>query len=762
MSGRACATASAALAITFAIALRGGRHAQAQTSHPAALTMTATPIFGPDAALGLGEQELLVTLVNADTAARKGTLELRATQPWVGHADAFITRAPFNVAGGRTALVRIPTRALGSQPPALALAAKDDSGAVMAQTDVAVNMSVAPTLVEIVPTPRMGVVLRGRAMIGVTTASRPGAMGVSTSGPVKLTVGASQVDATTGDPLLPLTAASYSGVTVALIRGDVLSKLSAEPLEALRDWVVGGGTLAVLVTRPEDLRTANLTAMTGEPIVEVAPNPALFSLPSAPTVPAPRHTPPSQLGGDSPTEGPSDTPSPDLAPQPEPEDDDTATPLEFQLNTAKKTYIYQPIGLFFPARASKPNPAKAQGLTRADIKAALKGYSGGMLAPGHFGATAPFGTGQVHLLAFDPTTLPGLSDPWTQARVLDMVGEAWNRTGPVAFQIGAGDPESWGSRDKIRSALDPNENYRPALAFAALLLAAYAFIVGPLTFRRAQKNGTPLSPLKLAPLFSALAFSAIVAAGVAVKGIRGKSRRLSITEVGSGNPRGTVTRFRGFYTSDTRALSVLATDRSATLALFETESWRTARHADLRIDRTGYALEHLTALAWQTLVVRECATRTLKGAIDMAWTGPSGLDVTNRTGVALRDAVVWSPKSGIFYFAEIKAGETVPATGGKLLMAATAWSAVTFAPSAVHRLAVEAAVGPLQRTERDRLLGAWGPLEQAAGDAVDWWPSDLPVVLATLDGGEGETRDSGLLIDQDRALVRVLGRAFRP
>jgi hypothetical protein len=51
----------------------------------------------------------------------------------------------------------------------------------------------------------------------------------------------------------------------------------------------------------------------------------------------------------------------------------------------------------------------------------------------------------------------------------------------------------------------------------------------------------------------------------------------------------------------------------------------------------------------------------------------------------------------------------------------------------------------------------WGAIEAQAGTEVDWWPDEVPVLIAQLAGGEGVTRDSGFEVTQDRVLVRVIG-----
>jgi hypothetical protein len=52
---------------------------------------------------------------------------------------------------------------------------------------------------------------------------------------------------------------------------------------------------------------------------------------------------------------------------------------------------------------------------------------------------------------------------------------------------------------------------------------------------------------------------------------------------------------------------------------------------------------------------------------------------------------------------------------------------------------------------------AWQAFDQLADNSVAWWPDDVPVLIAQLEGGEGKPTDSGLRIDSDRVLLRVVG-----
>ena len=60
------------------------------------------------------------------------------------------------------------------------------------------------------------------------------------------------------------------------------------------------------------------------------------------------------------------------------------------------------------------------------------------------------------------------------------------------------------------------------------------------------------------------------------------------------------------------------------------------------------------------------------------------------------------------------------------------------------------------------LSEAWTALEGAPDTPVDWFPPDVPVLLGQLDGGEGRMSDSGLRLESDRLLVRVVGYGGKP
>src|SRR5262249_54999949 len=70
-------------------------------------------------------------------------------------------------------------------------------------------------------------------------------------------------DPRSGEPILPERAMGYGAATVVLMRSEVLVGLPEFAAAALSDWVLNGGTLAVVVGRAEDLAHPALTPYVG-------------------------------------------------------------------------------------------------------------------------------------------------------------------------------------------------------------------------------------------------------------------------------------------------------------------------------------------------------------------------------------------------------------------------------------------------------------------------------------------------------------------
>ena len=210
------------------------------------LAVRVQPIFGNEAAVGFSWQDFVVTLDNPTATAQKGTVELRSHVSTVDR-DSFVSKAPFAVTAGHSATVRLPMRARNDQVPQLTLRVTDDHNAEIVAMPVTPNMAVQPTLVDIDNPTRLAIPLRGwpaTVTYSMTPTYSYYAYAPATTAAMTIAVATPAFDRTTGDPILPTRAASYSGITAVLVHSDMLARIEPEPKDALMDWVAGGGTIA--------------------------------------------------------------------------------------------------------------------------------------------------------------------------------------------------------------------------------------------------------------------------------------------------------------------------------------------------------------------------------------------------------------------------------------------------------------------------------------------------------------------------------------
>jgi hypothetical protein len=174
----------------------------------------------------------------------------------------------------------------------------------------------------------------------------------------------------------------------------------------------------------------------------------------------------------------------------------------------------------------------------------------------------------------------------------------------------------------------------------------------------------------------------------------------------------------------------------------------------LRLDRAGLTLGEVTSLPWETVVIREDGMRDLRGGIALTTSAMGDVAVDNHSGHALQNVIVHTP-SAAAYFASIADGAHVSLGSGRAL--ASSFAIPTTAGSyVVHALGSQsfaASLGPVGKHMGD----TWAALETAAGDGVDWWPDDAPVLIGELAPGSHPPSDSGLGLESDRVFVRVVG-----
>ncbi|MFO0660044.1 MAG: hypothetical protein U0165_09475 [Polyangiaceae bacterium] len=655
--------------------------------------LIASPVLGPDLPPSEAWSSLLVRVDNREPKALRGNVEVTFEAGYGGHpTDTFVARAPYAVGPGDTAIVQIPVHSTGGF--SLKIALLDETGKEVTKETMRSIALPEPALIDVAPTPRLGAFIRG-ARLPLRTSTASGKTNLIVTAPTFITP---------VDPILPERAAEYGAATVLVMPSDVLSRLTGPALDALTGWVLGGGTLATYIVRPEDLRSPTLAALVGGDVSDGGKASHLSGFGSR-TIERDTSMGDSEALPPSPSTG--------------------------------------------PGRKPKATPGATVRAGDA-IRDSLVAYVGGNLVRSDFGSSAAYGLGEVHILPFDLTQAPVLDDAWVQSRMVELVRYAWDRRTSVAFPPGSPIALDRPMVQPVRRQLDPNQRGRWAILVAAILLLGYSVFAGPFNFLLAAKAHKPLRALPILLGLSGATFAAILLLGVMAKGCSGESRRLAFVESSGGMSRGIIRRYRGFFTPSARTMSVTATSTDANLDInVESEARPT-----LVVDRGALRLQGLATLPWQTVVIREDATTTLGGGVSLTRVPGGDVRVTNRSARALRGLVVWVPGKGLYFHPELKDGASLLGSTGTRVKAASTGMGTTLSSSSFRKEVEGVSAG---------LAEAWGTLEyRSSAVAMTWWPDDVPVVLAQIDGGEGISRDAGMKVEQDRTLLRVVGYGGLP
>ncbi|HHH31478.1 MAG TPA: hypothetical protein ENK57_24455, partial [Polyangiaceae bacterium] len=459
---------------------------------PPSLDIMVAPIFGPATLPPGGWGEVLVRIQNNGKDPYEG--EVIAYGGYSRHRDEAFARtaAPFSVGVGAQVSLRIPVRISELDLPTVQVLSTDDK--LLFEQQLTRADDNRTLLVDVSRASALGPALRGIPVGSSNDPWAPTFRGHPTSGAASTTVNVTSpvYDPVTGDPLLPRRAASYSRVAALLMRTDELTRLGAEELQALAGWIMGGGTLALVVARPEDLRHPTIVSLLGD---EAEQRDQIFGETMAELT----LTPPSHVS---------------------------------------------------PYGSAPPQPSA----TRPDksVEETLVSYAGGNLHPTPYGSSAAYGLGEVHLLAFDPQTKPAVDSAWVHVRMVDLLRRANARADGIIFRPG----EPHAVAREVRRELDPNESSRWSIVVTALLLCLYAIVAGPLNFTLWRRRGRPLRALVWLPVISGAAFAAVVVVGVVAKGCSGRARHLTVVEAGAGMERGIARRWRGFFVPTSRELTV--------------------------------------------------------------------------------------------------------------------------------------------------------------------------------------------------------------
>lgn len=636
-----------------------------------------------------GWMSVLVRLENPGPTPVRGTVEVQTRVPWFRSTEALSTRLPFSLAPGASSRLEAPTRGFGGGEAAIRVRALDDDDRVLAQVGLSPERPSDALVLHLSSPSRVAPVLRGMSFASRRTPLYGGPVRTCAIG-----VSSAELDPKSGDPLLPLRPSEYGDATLVLGAVRSLARLGEAERASLAQWILAGGALALSLDRPEDVNDPMVRALVGGAITRTDPPEALLE--SAVFLVPPEEA---ALG--------------------------------------KRSHP--------PLRSVRLAPSEA-------TQSKLVAYQGGNLRASDWGASASYGLGEVHLLAFDPDDASTASDPWVHYKLSDLVRHAFDRE-PLAVVRNSAQSSDGLAVDNVRRELDPNQATRWTIVVSALVLLIYAVLAGPVAFYLAARRGRPLRALFQLPIWSAAALGVVVVLGIVGKGLTGRARRLTLVDAGAGMTTGAAVFFRAFYAASSRELLVRAGRREHVLDLAGVvDIPRT-----LAVDRDGPRLTRLRTRPWETLLIREDGFFDLSGGISLVPQAGGDTLIRNRVARDLIGVIVKPPRGDARYFPRIRDGESVLLSKGEVL------GAVGLSPGTPSLVPLGAGAFASTLEEDFPGLGrSWQALEPAVAGSGEWWPPDVPVLIAALDGGQGKMTDSGLRVDYDRVLVRVVGTGGVP
>lgn len=391
------------------------------------------------------------------------------------------------------------------------------------------------------------------------------------------------------------------------------------------------------------------------------------------------------------------------------------------------------------ARVTSPSGAAEMSFAGAALA------RGDVTKDGSDGDFVAHGLGETWLLrrdpwakTFDPKSPRSIYGLWTHA----------TRHRANVLSLPAGTGIRWYDEDRVRKFLDPNHGFRPSLGIAAILVVAYALLVGPFAFSRARKTGKPLDVLRMTPVLALALFAVLVGLGKIGKGFKGRARRLSVVEVAGGSTLATTTTLHAFYVADPSIVDVVASRPIDTVHVVEPS----VDGDPIELDRGAIAVRAVRAHPWQTIVVAEEGARNLPGGVVLEGNGPR-LTLINNTPWTLEHVVLHPETTAVAparsrYFASVPPGATVVARDGIAV------------DRRIRPFGTLAGGGDALITPKDPAADAIDAVEALVtswpgASSVSPIPFDVPMATAIV-RTEGGTA-SGLKVEREAMLLRVIG-----
>ncbi|MCB9611849.1 MAG: hypothetical protein H6722_05265 [Sandaracinus sp.] len=302
-----------------------------------------------------------------------------------------------------------------------------------------------------------------------------------------------------------------------------------------------------------------------------------------------------------------------------------------------------------------PEGARGPGLVGADTP------RGHRARPEGYGASTAYGFGRVHVATYDGTAPPYHDAPEVRRIVGSILGVPHTR-GVEKPLFALGDSEAqvdeWTGNwmfQPLRSVLDPNESFRPALGLVAIVLLLYVIFVGPVSFSWIAKKNRPTLALVTTPVAATACLLLLLGVGYVGKGTTMRYRAVSLMEVSEGERLAMERRYLGLFLTRPTSFELDGPDTGSLRLLRESAN----RTVDVHHDGDHQVLRGLQGGLWETIFLRQEEEVDLGGSIVFERGDAHLVAVRNESRVTLHGAFVLDAAGNLYRVGEIAPGARV-------------------------------------------------------------------------------------------------------
>lgn len=359
-----------------------------------------------------------------------------------------------------------------------------------------------------------------------------------------------------------------------------------------------------------------------------------------------------------------------------------------------------------------------------------------------FGGSRGLGFGRVYAATYDGTSPPLVDGPEPVTAARAVTDKADMR--PKLVYGAIEHVEQWGGGanfQALRSALDPNESFRPALAFVAFVLLLYVVFLGPLNFRFVEKRARPTLVLVTTPILAAGCLALLLAVGYIGKGTQMRYRSASLVELIDGEPIGPERQYLGLFLTRPSTFDL----RSST---FSRPVGTQGSRVTIDHDEDEDVLRGMQGGLWETLFVRREQAAHFAAGVSFEYRDAQVVAVQNGTGETLRGAFVMDGGGSVY-----PVGDVAP--GARGVVAATPTLAMgvaspqAYAANDAKMIGLTRALG-LEAEESDVIYG----MMMVAGGSFQ---SPRPTLYARLEAPSEEIAER-FAMEEGLRLLRVVAR----